>query len=617
MFLKAVNRLYELDKLFQQHVDFEFYKTLSFEDDRMKFLSLLQKIQTMKFRIAFIGEFSTGKSSMINAILQQKILPASFKPTTNQVMRIENSDKHMVMIQNAPETACPLSTDNILSLASQTEKSLEISTNIPAPLQRFILYDTPGVNDPAALTEEVVFDLIGKTDIVIFLMKAENALKKTEIKFIQDLVCKKDTDKFFYVINFKDNLEPAQLSGVFEHVANGIATALNCPRKDIEERIFFYSAKQSLAASMAGDWESLAWKEHANMLARISDYAEQKRESLETAALNSELNEIIRHSCQKIDTLIDQLSGNLDHYQDILDKINDELNHFKEKISSESARFEADINKRVKDMEEGIYSDFESIKEYIFALIKEMTDEELAKKELLRKKLRREIEDKMTARMQKFWKGIDDALRDFDKAISTSELEKSLLRIQEYKAGFNFTPLVAGAGTAGVAYVGISAIMPWIIGGASITALAAGATAFFVPGIGSAILSGVSMVGTRAAKGVAKLFSLGTSALIGGYNNLKTPMQGWEGSIKKKKYADDLAKAIDEIKLKVVRNVRDNIDPKALCDAYIEQKFPQKAELENRLKMKISESQMDKEKLENQISNMTAFKNQLERAYNE
>ena len=173
---------------------------LKFSDDLANLIQLKEQLSKHRFAIAVIGEFSTGKSTFINALLNDDILPATYRPTTNQLMRIQHDDinKRIYVDGANPEIdGLSLTKETIKKLDSDTDGLIVIDTKIPAPMDQFLIYDTPGVNDPSALSEEIVFDLLSKVDVVIFMLRADSALKETEINFLQQLVLKKDLGKFF------------------------------------------------------------------------------------------------------------------------------------------------------------------------------------------------------------------------------------------------------------------------------------------------------------------------------------------------------------------------------------------------------------------------------------
>nr|OQX98599.1 MAG: hypothetical protein B6I27_02315 [Erwiniaceae bacterium 4572_131] len=455
LFEKLLTQIEHYDKIFQLYENTSFYKDLKIEKDKLNLLSLAQKVREIKLRMAFIGEFSSGKSTFLNAILQQNILPASFKPTTNQVMTIEHGDLNSVLIVDEPTSTLPLSQENIIQLACKTEKPLDIITSIPEPMDNFILYDTPGVNDPSALTEDIIFDMLGKSDIVIFLMRAENALKHTELDFLKSLVCQKDVSKFFFIINFADNISQKDAIEVQNHVVRTLSNALSWPKKDIEKRVILYSAKQSLQVIKKQNWGSSEWTRHTNVLNTFAMFAIQKREELNYDAIQYEIGAIVQICCQKLDAALDKIAGKDVEYKEQLHKINEEILNFRNLISENENKFRADIDKRTQKLKDGIGYEFDIIKSDVLKHIQIGEENQIKQPEWIQKFLHRNIEDKIDAQMKKFWNGLEDVYKDFDETISPA-LEASIKRIQGFHKGFNASPLLLGVGASGAVYMGIT-----------------------------------------------------------------------------------------------------------------------------------------------------------------
>ena len=211
---------------------------LKFSDDLANLIQLKEQLSKHRFEVAVIGEFSTGKSTFINALLNDDILPATYRPTTNQLMRIQHDDINKRIYVDGTNPVIdghPLTKETIKKLDSDTDGLIVIDTKIPAPMDQFLIYDTPGVNDPSALSEEIVFDLLSKVDVVIFMLRADSALKETEIIFLQQLVLKKDLGKFFFVINFADGLSLNDANDVRDHVIKNIGHLVQWPIKELNQ----------------------------------------------------------------------------------------------------------------------------------------------------------------------------------------------------------------------------------------------------------------------------------------------------------------------------------------------------------------------------------------------
>nr|OQX98598.1 MAG: hypothetical protein B6I27_02310 [Erwiniaceae bacterium 4572_131] len=114
-----------------------------------------------------------------------------------------------------------------------------------------------------------------------------------------------------------------------------------------------------------------------------------------------------------------------------------------------------------------------------------------------------------------------------------------------------------------------------------------------------------------AIKSLSALFKGGTKVVVGGYNALKTPLDNWEGSKERKKYALDLIKKIDIMQQESIDNIQKQISPDGLCEAFIENKFSQKAEMEQRMQLNLSDSNEQLESLHAEKEQILSFKDKL------
>ncbi|MCI0482755.1 MAG: dynamin family protein [Candidatus Dadabacteria bacterium] len=137
-------------------------KELSNSELESKLRSVEEGLDNL-FSLVFIGEFSTGKSSVINALLGQDVLPKGITPTTDEITVIKYGDRSEESVENG----C-----RVISVPQDRLKGL-------------FIVDTPGTNVTIAQHERLTEEYIPKADIVFFTIGAERAVTGSEAKLIK------------------------------------------------------------------------------------------------------------------------------------------------------------------------------------------------------------------------------------------------------------------------------------------------------------------------------------------------------------------------------------------------------------------------------------------------
>lgn len=171
--------------------------------------------EPLKLMIA--GEFNTGKSTVINAILGRELLKSDVVPTTSVVTYLCYSEKEYiyVVLKNGEGHQYPLYDLHELTI-EDTRKYAHIRNNIASVyvymnvpiLKQICIIDSPGVNVSIERHEENTHSIIDEVDCVIWIMSVLHAGQKSEIAEINKLP---ENLKPFIVLNKLDLLDPDEL----------------------------------------------------------------------------------------------------------------------------------------------------------------------------------------------------------------------------------------------------------------------------------------------------------------------------------------------------------------------------------------------------------------------
>jgi small GTP-binding protein len=173
------------------------------------------------FLLVVVGEFNSGKSAFINALLGSRVVEEGVTPTTAQINILQYGDQ----VEHRP------SQSGIRTVTA------------PVPLLREIrIVDTPGTNAILREHEAITREFVPRSDMVLFITSADRPFTETERAFLEQV--RGWGKKVLIVINKVDILEHARdVEDIRRFVAEGARTLLG-----FSPEIFAVSAKQALRA---------------------------------------------------------------------------------------------------------------------------------------------------------------------------------------------------------------------------------------------------------------------------------------------------------------------------------------------------------------------------------
>lgn len=179
-----------------------------------------------EFRIAVVGEFSSGKSTFINALIGKDILKHGATETTAVITKIKNvkpddklSYKGKVVFSNKKIKIL----DNINALNEFTTtnsekykvvndiKTVELYVPIAVNTKNITIVDTPGLNGMADGHREQTVEIIKTAHACIYILPARG-ISESDINFLNYLLHYQKN--FIFVQNFIDKIKSAENESV-------------------------------------------------------------------------------------------------------------------------------------------------------------------------------------------------------------------------------------------------------------------------------------------------------------------------------------------------------------------------------------------------------------------
>ena len=156
----------------------------------------LEDMQTMlekkEYLVSFMGQFSAGKSSLINNIIGKNVLPVHITETTAVITLIRYSEveRAEVIYQDGRKLQITIEESLDLWQAGNTERLQNISvivTYTPCDLLKngLIIADTPGINTVIEEHIQLTAEILTKSEKVVYVMG--KAVTEADLQFLKKI----------------------------------------------------------------------------------------------------------------------------------------------------------------------------------------------------------------------------------------------------------------------------------------------------------------------------------------------------------------------------------------------------------------------------------------------
>ncbi|XP_040568065.1 transmembrane GTPase Marf [Lepeophtheirus salmonis] len=238
------------------------------KDNKIKVNGIRVVLRRDHMKVVFFGRTSNGKSTTINALLRDRILPTGIGHTTSCFLQVEaspdgssyilteDSDEHK-KCDSISQLANALSTESLDPNAKV--RLFWPSKNCPMLGSEVVVIDSPGIDVEADL-DEWIDKYCQDSDVFVLVANAESTLMITEKKFFHKVSERFSKPNIFILHNRSDAFagEEKQEQVKAQHTNRAIKFLCDelgvcSTRAEAEDRIFFISAKEAIQARSCED----------------------------------------------------------------------------------------------------------------------------------------------------------------------------------------------------------------------------------------------------------------------------------------------------------------------------------------------------------------------------
>jgi small GTP-binding protein len=229
------------------------------EISRANITFLLDKLRQNRFNLVMLGAFKRGKSTLINALLGEPLLPTAVIPLTSVVTIIGYGEEVRieVLFHNGQRQQIPSS--ELAAYITErgnpqnTKGVQEVDIAYPSEYLKdgVRIIDTPGVGSVYSHNTEVAYNYLPQVDAAIFVITVDPPLSAAEEEFLKDI--REYVHKLFFVLNKIDYVEEVERQEALDFTRQVLQASL------VTEKLLIFplSAKHALDGKLQNQPELL------------------------------------------------------------------------------------------------------------------------------------------------------------------------------------------------------------------------------------------------------------------------------------------------------------------------------------------------------------------------
>lgn len=298
---------------------------LGFKDisKRIEKIAENQNIKDCPLVLPLVGEFSSGKTTLINALTDSKALETATQPTTATIFEVHfgaSSSKAIVMDVNGDSKEI----NDISSLKnSEIGDSLVVtvfdtSDKVPSSI---VLVDTPGLSSPDPRHRQTLVDFLPEADAVLLVADINAQITRSLLDFVETMSL--TNKRLFLVLTKADTKSKTEIEASRKYIKDNMHIS--------DENIVCVSAKNDIGE-----------------LLTLFDTIQKDKSQILLKVNEQRLRTIVNEMAMRIDELL-KTSDNDKGAEEQIAKKKLELARIQRKINNSIEAAGSDIQKTLRD----------------------------------------------------------------------------------------------------------------------------------------------------------------------------------------------------------------------------------------------------------------------------
>ncbi|MCL4423892.1 MAG: dynamin family protein [Firmicutes bacterium] len=253
---------------------------------RRALAALIVRLAAKRFNLAVVGEFKRGKSTLINALLGEELLPSAVVPLTSVITSIRYGERRQarVIFLDGSTAEIPLAHLELYATEKHNPSNIrqvkQIDVLHPAPLlqEGVHIVDTPGIGSVYDHNTQVAESFLPQADAAILVFSVDQPVSQNEMDFLRRV--REYAPKILFVLNKIDHLREAERLEALEFSQ---ATIKKIIGKEV--RLHALSARLALEGKKEGDPAKIKLSHFEEFTEELRTFLRLDREKARQAAV--------------------------------------------------------------------------------------------------------------------------------------------------------------------------------------------------------------------------------------------------------------------------------------------------------------------------------------------